>query len=139
MKEIDYRKSVNPSFNLTPEEVLQDTIDTCLIIAKRGSGSDDEKQKFTELQRGIKAFDFGFLMSGNFRIDDAISSAARIAFLAKKILMKDLSPIAYYEGQELRDWNIDNPDLNYLNRLKKHPDKSSFYYWFRTAQLLRIK
>lgn len=138
-QEIDYRKSINPSFNLTPEGVLQDTIDTCLIIAKRGSGSDDEKQKFTELQRGIKAFDFGFLMSGNFRIDDAISAAARIAFLATKILMNELSLIAYYAGQDLRDWNIDNPDLNFLNKLKKQPDKSSFYYWFQTAQLLKIK
>ena len=98
-----------------------------------------QKQKFTELQRGIKAFDFGFLMSGNFRVDDAISAAARIAFLATKILMNDLSPITYYEGQYLRDWNIENPDWNFLNKLKKQPDKSSFYYWFQTAQLLRIK
>ncbi|MEZ4997552.1 MAG: hypothetical protein R2758_08840 [Bacteroidales bacterium] len=138
-QEIAYRKSVNPSFSLTPEEVLQDTIDTCHIIAKRGSGSDDEKQKFAELQRGIKAFDFGFLMSGNFRIDDAISAAARIAFLATKILVNDFSPITYYGGQDLRVWNIDSPDLNYLNKLKKQPDKSSFYYWFQTAQLLKIK
>ncbi len=78
-------------------------------------------------------------MSGNFRVDDAISAAARIAFLATKILMNDLAPIKYYEGQDLRDWNIENPDWNFLNKLKKQPDKSSFYYWFQTAQLLRIK
>ena len=33
----------------------RDTIDTCVVIAKRGGGSDDEKEKFAELQKGIKA------------------------------------------------------------------------------------
>lgn len=135
-QEINYRKNGNLDSNLTPHKVLQDTIDTCLIIAKRGGGSDDEKQKFAELQRGIKAFDFGFLMSGNFRIDDAVPAAARIAYLAAKILMKDMSPVAYYEGQDVKELNIEDTDWNFLNKLKKQPYKSSFYYWYQTVQLL---
>jgi len=95
-QEIAYRKNKNPDFTLTPEAVLHDTINTCMIIARRGGSSDEEKKKFKELQRGIKAFDFGFLMTGNFRIDDAIPASARIAFLAAKISVNDLSPIAYY-------------------------------------------
>lgn len=138
-QEINYRKNGNPDSDLTPEKVLQDTIDTCLIIAKRGGGSDDEKQKFTELQRGIKAFDFGFLMTGNFRIDDAVPAAARIAYLAAKILVNDMSPIAYYEGQDVKELNIEDPDWNFLNKLKKQPDKSSFYYWYQTVQILAKK
>lgn len=135
-QEINYRKNGNPDSDLTPQKVLQDTIDTCLIIAKRGGGSNDEKQKFAELQRGIKAFDFGFLMSGNFRIDDAVPAAARIAYLAAKILVNDLTPIACYEGQDVNELNIEDPDWNFLNRLKKQPDKSSFYYLYQTLQLL---
>lgn len=134
-QEINYRKNGNPDSDLTPQKVLQDTIDTCLIIAKRGGGSNDEKQKFAELQRGIRSFD-RFLMSGNFRIDDAVPAAARIAYLAAKILMNDMSPIAYYEGQDVKELNIEDPDWNFLNRLKKQPDKSSFYYWYQTVQLL---
>lgn len=134
-QEINYRKNGNPDSDLTPEKVLQDTIDTCLIIAKRGGGSDDEKQKFTELQRGIRSFD-RFLMSGNFRIDDAVPAAARIAYLTAKILMNDMSPIAYYEGQDVKELNIEDPDWNFLNKLKKQPDKSSFYYWYQTVQLI---
>lgn len=135
-QEINYRKNGNPDSELTPEKVLHDTIDTCLIITKRGGGSDDEKQKFAELQRGIKAFDFGFLMSGNFRIDDAVPASARIAYLATKILVNDITPIAYYEGQNIKELNIEDPDWNFLNKLKKQPDKSSFYYWYQTVQLL---
>ncbi|MBW6479987.1 MAG: nucleotidyl transferase AbiEii/AbiGii toxin family protein [Bacteroidales bacterium] len=135
-QEINYQKNDNPENELTPEKVLQDTIDTCLIIAKRGGGSDDEKQKFAELQRGIKAFDFGFLMSGNFRIDDAVPAAARIAYLAAKILINDMSPITYYKGQNIKELNIEDQDWNFLNKLKKQPDKSSFYYWYQTVKLL---
>jgi len=135
-QEINFRKNGNKDSEITPEMVLKDTIATCLIIAKRGGDSDDEKQKFAELQRGIKAFDFGFLMSGNFRIDDAIPASARIAYLAAKILRNDLSPIDYYTGQTIKKWNIEDPDWNFLNKLKKQPDKSSFYYWYQTVKLI---
>ena len=135
-QEISYHNNENTNSNLTPEAVLQDTIDTCLIIAKRGAGSEDEKKKFTELQRGIRAIGSGFLMSGNFRIDDAIPASSKIAYLAAKILMKDLSPIDYYEDQDIKDWNIEIPNWNFLNRLKRQPDKSGFYYWYKTIELL---
>lgn len=135
-QEINFRKNSNKNSELTPEMVLKDTIATCRIIAKRGGGSENEKQKFAELKRGIKAFDFGFLMSGNFRIDDAIPAAARIAYLAAKILRNDLSPIDHYTGQNMNDWNIEDPNWNFLNKLKKQPDKSSFYYWYQTMPLI---
>jgi hypothetical protein len=138
-QEIAYRKSENRDLALTPEEVLQDTIDTCLIITKRGTGSDDEKKKFTELQKGIRAFGTGFLMSGNFRIDDAVSASARIAYLAAKILKNDPTPIEYYDGRDIKDWNIEAPDWNFLNRLKRQPDKSSFFYWYKTVELMTLK
>lgn len=135
-QEIAYRQNRNSEVELNPMAVLQDTIDTCLIIAKRGSGTDDEKLKFAELQKGIRAFGTGFLMRGNFRIDDAIPASARIAYLAAKLLKNDLSPIEYFEGQGVKDLNIEEPEWNTLNRLKRQPDKSSFYYWYHTVQLL---
>lgn len=137
--EIAYRKNGNSDFKMTPEIVLQDTIDTCLIVTRRGSGTGDEKKKFSELQNGIRAFGSGFLMSGNFRIEEAVPASARIAYLAAKILAKDLSPIARYDRQDIKDWYIEDPDWNFLNRLKRQPDKSSFYYWYQTIKLLAYK
>jgi hypothetical protein len=134
--EISFRINSNPESILSVEKVLHDTIGTCLIIAKRGGNTDDEKLKFAELQRGIRAFDFGFLMSGNFRIDDAVAAAARIAFLAAKILVKDMSPVTYYQGQDIKVLTIEDTEWNFLNKLKKQPDKSSFYYWYQTVKLL---
>lgn len=138
-REIKYREKGSLKSELTPEKVLQDTINTCIIITKRGGSSDDEKRKFAELQRGIKAFDFGFLMSGNFRIDDAVPAAARIAYLSAKILVNSISTINYFEGQDIKGLTIEDPNWNFLNKLKKQPDKSSFYYWYQTVQLLSKK
>lgn len=135
-QEIEYRKNGNPDNALTPEIVLHDTIATCAILGKRERGSDDEKAKFKELQRGIIAFGTGFLMASNFRIDDAVPASARIAYLAAKILMNDLSSITYYEGQDIKELTVEDPDWNFLNRLKRQPDKSSFFYWYQAVQLL---
>ena len=134
-KEIEYRKEKHP--DLTTVQVLQDTIGTCLIITKRERGSTEEKAKFAELQKGIRAFGTGYLISGNFRIDDAVAASARIAYLATKLLANDLSPISYYQEDDMKDWNIEDPDWNFLNRLKRQPDKSSFYYWYKTIELIK--
>jgi len=135
-QEIEYRKNGNPDNALTPELVLHDTIATCAILGKRERGSDDEKAKFKELQRGIIAFGTGFLMSGHFRIDDAVPASARVAYLAAKILKNDLSSITYYEGQDINELTVEDSDWIFLNRLKRQPDKSSFYYWYQAIQLL---
>ncbi|OQX78955.1 MAG: hypothetical protein B6D64_05580 [Bacteroidetes bacterium 4484_276] len=134
--EIEYRKNSSSDIELTPEKALQDTIDTCAIFAKRERGTNNEKAMFKELQRGIIAFGTGFLMTGNFRIDDAVSAAARIAYLAAKILVNDLSPIDYYEGQDIRELSIEDQNWNFLNRLKRQPDKSGFYYWYRAVNMI---
>lgn len=136
IQEIEYRKT--ETSDLTPEKVLQDTIDTCVILTKKGKGSADEKQKFTELQKGIRAFGTGFLMNGNFRIDDAVPAAARIAYLSAKILHKDVSPIEYFQEQDIKEWNIENQDWNFLNRLKKQPDKTGFYYWHKALEVMNL-
>ena len=136
-QEIEYRKTEHPG--LTVEQVLKDTIDTCLIIAKRGRGDAIEKTNFAQLQKGIIAFGTGFLMSGNFRIDDAVVATAKVAYLTTKLLAKDFTPIVYYRGEDIKLLNIEHQDWNFLNPLKRHPDKSAFYYWYKTVQLLTVK
>ncbi len=136
IQEIEYRKT--DTSDLTLEKVLQDTIETCAILAKKGKGSADEKQKFIQLQKGIRAFGTGFLMLGNFRIDDAVLASARIAYLSAKILHKDLSPIEYFKGQDIKKLNIENQNWNFLSRLKKQPNKSGFYYWYKALEVMKL-
>lgn len=134
--EIAYRNDGSPETELTLEVVLKDTIDTCIILAKRDRGTDEEKSKFNELQKGISAFGTGFLMAGNFRIDNAVTASARIAYLAAKLMVNDLTPIRYFEDQNIKDLDIEDQNWNYLMRLKRQPDKSAFYYWYHTVKIL---
>jgi hypothetical protein len=134
--EFEYRKDGNKDLDITPDKVLQDTVDTCLIITKRDMNKEEPaKSNFKQLQNGIRAFGTGYLMTGNFRIDDAVVAAARVAHLAAKILTNDLSPIQYFKGQDVKLLNIETPDWSFLNKLKRQPDKSSFYYWYHTVRL----
>ena len=137
IQEIDYCKDGKNKSDLTPEIVLQDTIDTCMIICKRETNKEDPaKSNFKLLQDGIKAFGTGYLMTGNFRIDDAVVASARVAHLAAKLLIGDLSLINYFTGQDIKPLIIEDQHWNFLNRLKRQPDKSSFYYWYHAVQLL---
>ncbi len=135
-QEIAYRKNKNQDKHLTPTDVLQDTFDTCLIITKRDVNTHEDKKKFDELQRGIRAFGTGFLMASNFRIDDAVPAVARIGYLVTKLLHNDMSPLLKYAGQDIKELNIEQPDWSFLNKLKRQADKSSFFYWHKTVELI---
>lgn len=131
-QEIDYRENSK----LSPNMVLKDTIDTCVTITKRGARMDaKEKEKFDLLLSGIQRFGTGYLMTGHFRVDDAVVAAARVAHLATKIMVGDFTPIERYVGQDIRALFIENPDWNFLNRMKRQPDKSTFFYWYHTVRL----
>lgn len=139
-QEIAFRKNGDTKTELTTESVLQDIIDTCLIITKRETNKEEPaKSNFKLLQDGIRAFGTGYLMSGNFRIDDAVIASSKVAYLATKLLADDLTAISYYNGEDIRALTIEDQDWSFLNKLKKQPDKSSFYYWYQTVQLLPNK
>jgi len=136
-QEISFRKDENNKTKLTRAMVLKDTIDTCYIISKREANKEDPaKSNFKLLQSGIRAFGTGYLMAGNFRIDEAVLASSRIAYLAAKLLVGDMNPISYYNGEEIKSLIIDDPEWNSLNKLKKQPDKSAYFYWYKTVQLL---
>ncbi len=135
-REIAYRKHLQSS--ISSGIVLENIFTTCAILAKRGKGTKDEILKFKELQKGIRSFGSGFLITGNFRLEEAISTAGRIAYLSAKLMTKDFTPIEYYSGQSIKDREIHNPGWNFLNKLKKLPDKSGFYYWYKALEILNL-
>lgn len=137
--ELSYRSS-DEDFNkrnLTETDVLWDSINTCAIIAKRERNSTVEtKKKFEDLNRGIRSFGSAFLMTGNFRIEEALASSARVAYLNTILLQPKVIEIEYYEGQDIGELTIENTDWAFLNKLKRQPDKSIFYYWYKAVELL---
>ncbi len=133
IEEISYR-----SLTIEASEVLNDVIDTAKIIALRDRNRDEPyKSNYNELQRGIRSFN-NFIISGSFRPDDAVTASAKAAYLSAKILTEEYAALERYNGEDITRLNVENTEWNFLNRLKRLPDKSAFFYWYKTLEILEI-
>ncbi len=139
MAELSYRSSDKDfgNRNLKKTDILWDSINTCAIIARRESNPTKEsKKKFADLNLGIRSFGSAFLMTGHFRIEEAMAASARVAYLNAILLQPKIKEIEYYKGQDISELTIEKPDWAFLNKLKRQPDKSIFYYWYKVVELL---
>jgi predicted nucleotidyltransferase component of viral defense system len=137
--ELSYRSSDKnfSSRKLKETDVLWDSINTCAIIAKRERNPTAEtKNKFADLNSGIRSFGSAFLMTGNFRIEEALAASSRVAYLNALLLQPKVTGVEYYDGQDVSGLIIENVDWVFLNKLKRQPDKSIFYYWYKAVELL---
>jgi len=130
-KEIAYR-----SLRIEPADILRDGLDACRVISFRDrSKTEPDISRFNELRRGIASFS-EFPVLENFRIDEAITAAAKVAYLCAKLLTKDHSPLDRYDHRDLTELSIQNPQWNALNKLKRFQDQRAFFYWYRCLGLL---
>ena len=85
---------------------------------------------------GIRSFGSAFLMTGHFRIEEAMAASARVAYLNAILLQPKIKEIEYHKGQDISELTIEKADWAFLNKLKRQPDKSIFYYWYKAVELL---
>ena len=102
---------------------LQDTINTCFLLALRGSMSEE----FAHLQTGIRNI-INFIIE-RFTIDEAILAGAKTAYLCSLLLMEENSRITRFKSpEEIRTLEISHSDYKRLNKLKK-TSPEAFFYW----------
>jgi hypothetical protein len=133
--EIKYRPERNIS---SVEEILKDTIETAMLIARKDSQiNEDGKTKFTELNTGISQFGH-FVYVGNFRIDQAQVASAKAAYLAAIILSDYKGELKKHDDKApITDYLIIHPEYNFLNkRLKFVAKGEALFYWFQIVALL---
>jgi len=129
-KELTYRGMMD----LTQTDVLQDTVDTGLLIALRGHP--DKNEEFSELLDGIKRVR-GFIYSGNFTIDKAILCASKATALAA-YLIKNKKNIRRFElSRDISNWMIQNHEYQKINRLKK-TNLEAFWYFYDALEILNL-
>ncbi|KQC13723.1 MAG: hypothetical protein APR63_07720, partial [Desulfuromonas sp. SDB] len=137
-KEIQYRSNKFKKENIiiSPDEILKDTIRTCILIASKGRyKGQDELNKFYSLNQGMSELK-SYLITGNFRWEDAVAASSKIVYLTSKLLARDFKAMSIYSGEDVKKLTIINPIWKFLNKLKKQPDKSSFFYWHNSLPLL---
>lgn len=117
-EEIGFRK-----LEITAKEVLADTCQACYTLAERDTKSED----FNHLQLGIRNFT-NFTID-RFSIEEAITAAAKVAYLTKLIQSENkIKPEKFKNPLEIKDWLIEDNEYNKLNKLKKS-NPEAFYYW----------
>ncbi len=130
--EISYRNNRQ----LTINAVLDDIIQTGLIIATRGTQSADDKIRFKELATGIIPFR-SFLYTGSFRIEEAQIASAKAAYLAAMIKTGYKGPVMRFSKslskESLLIWH---PQYNFLNKKLKNVQGGCLFYWNETIKLL---
>ena len=131
-------KVLNEYFNLdfTQEKILDDIIQTCLLLSKRGVHlSGIENEKYNELVRGVDQMN-NFLIKRPFHQDIAIDFSARVALIANKIFYKDFTqPESLDKEAKTAKYLIDNPKYNFLNKLKNLPGVRPLFYWYQFVKL----
>lgn len=124
--EIDYRNCEGINEN----DVLEDIYQTALCIVSRGT---DGKGNFEELQKGIGRIS-PFIFSESYHIEKVIAHASKAAYLSTLIHL-NAKKIAKFENTlQLKDWRIDEPLNNKLNKLKKS-NPEAFFYWYKVYEL----
>ena len=128
LEEIGFRK-----LEITAKEVLEDTWQACYTLAER----DTKSEEFNHLQLGIRNFT-NFTID-RFSIDEAITASAKIAYLTNLIQSEESIKIDRFKNPlEIKDWLIDNPQYNKLNKLKKN-NPEAFFYWYKSFKNNAIK
>ncbi|NTW32984.1 MAG: nucleotidyl transferase AbiEii/AbiGii toxin family protein [Bacteroidetes bacterium] len=133
--EIEYRpeRKIN-----SVEQVLMDTINTAILIAKKDVlNNDEDKIKLSEINTGINQFGH-FVFVGKFGILEAQVASSKAAYLAAIILSNYQGNLQKFSSAiPLTDYMITKTEYNFLNkRLKFVAQGEALFYWFQTIKLL---
>ena len=124
--ELSYRNQIM----MTPDDVLDDIIQTSLCLVTRGR---DGSGNFDELQSGIQRVG-GFIFSEKFHIEKAIIHASKAAWLASLLKSNSTTIKKYGDPAEINEWTIGEPMNTKLNKFKKS-NPEAFFYWYQIFKL----
>lgn len=127
--ELKYRESKG----LNKKDVIEDIYQTALSIASRGV---DGKGDFEQLKLGIERIRT-FIFSESYNIEKAIISASKAAYLSTLIEYDETEIEKYKNPLQMKDWKIDEPMNNKLNKLKKS-NPEAFFYWYKIYSLKKV-
>lgn len=133
--EIEYRPERKIE---SANQVLQDIIDTSLLIAGIMNLSKNEKKpELAEINTGIHQFKH-YLFEGTFGLLEAKVASSKAALIAAIILHDYKGDLPKFDPDLTHTkYLIKNPDFNYLNKRLKFVEKGeALYYWFHALKIL---
>jgi len=128
IKEIAYRK-----LDLSPKDVLQDIIETSLLVSKIPWRGKNDTPELLELIDGLKRFK-PFPIAVKYRPDDGVLSASKAAYLATLLHHGKSGIQSYSEDTELVEINF--PDkFKHITKLKRRLPEA-YYYLYKAIEII---
>lgn len=129
-KEIVYRSAQN----ITPEGVLNDIINTSLMIGSMGKFFDPSGD-YKHIATGLNQLK-SYIYQGAFRNDEAILASAKASYLAAIILTGYEGEIHRWQvGDDIMKYLITPIEYQFLNKRRNIPG-APLFYWHKTLGLL---
>lgn len=133
-KELVYRDLL---LSTTAADVLLDAVRTAQLMAmvKLNRVPPAQAAASDELRQGLLAFR-GFVIGEPYREDDAVLSAAKVAYLAARLLVGDYAPLPRFEAVSGATLPELPTALNFLNRLRAVARGEALWWWRATGEVL---
>jgi hypothetical protein len=129
-KEIAYRAQQE----ITIEAILNDVINTSLIIGSLGKFFDPRKE-YKHVATGLTQLK-SYIYQGAFRSDEAVLASAKASYLAAMILTCYKGTIQrWQEGDDILKYTIKPIEYQFLNKRRNIPG-GPLFYWHQTLILL---
>ena len=129
-KEMAYRATEGH----TRGQVLQDIIDTSLVIASQGKFF-DTRGIYPHVSLGLQQLK-SYIYQRAFRSDEAILASSRAAYLATLLLTgSDEGIQRWKEGEDIKPYTITPIAYQFLNKRRNIPG-GPLFYWHHTLRLL---
>lgn len=129
-KEIAYRAELS----ITVEDVLNDIINTSLMIASLGK-SFNRKGDYPHIVTGLSQLR-AYIYNGAFRSDEAVLASSKAAYLAAIVLTGyDGEILSWQDGTDIQQYFVKPVDYQFLNKRRNIPG-GPLFYWYQTLGLL---
>lgn len=131
LKELEFRK-----LELSRKDVLDDIIETSLLVTRFPGGNKDDSPELRELLNGLNRFK-SYPIAVKYRADDAILSASKAAYIAS-CLKNGKSKIDFYIG-ESEPAILNLPEkFKHIAKLKRRLPEA-YYYWCKAIESINNK
>ncbi len=129
-KEIAYR-TANA---ISQEAVLNDIINTSLMIASQGKFFDPNKE-YQHISTGLTQLK-SYIYNGAFRSDEAVLASAKASYLAAIILTGyEGEIIRWQSGDDIKKYFVNPIEYQFLNKRRNIPG-GPLFYWHQTLTML---
>lgn len=129
-KEIAYR----PELTITQYDILNDIINTSLLIASLGKFFDSNND-YGHIKTGLSQLK-SYIYNGSFRSDEAILASSKAAYLAAIILTNYDGEIKRWQiGDNIKNYFIEPVAYQFLNK-RKNIQGAPLFYWHHSLKLL---